>query len=73
MTSGATVQITGSNSTPSINGTWTVTVLSATTFSVPVNVTVAGTAGTVSAMDDTNEAFTNLAPGTYNCQIVIDP
>jgi uncharacterized repeat protein (TIGR01451 family) len=25
------------------------------------------------AFDDTNEAFTNLAPGTYDCQVVIDP
>lgn len=42
---GKTVVITGSNSTPSINGTWQVTVVDANTFSVPVNVTVAGTAG----------------------------
>jgi hypothetical protein len=39
------VHITGSNSTPSINGTWTATYISGTTFSIPVNVTVAGTAG----------------------------
>jgi hypothetical protein len=25
------------------------------------------------AFDDTNETFTNLAPGTYSCQVVIDP
>jgi uncharacterized repeat protein (TIGR01451 family) len=25
------------------------------------------------AFDDTNESFSNLAPGTYNCQVVIDP
>lgn len=39
------VYIVSSNSTPSLNGLHTVTKLSATTFSVPVNVTVAGTAG----------------------------
>src|SRR6266487_1551315 len=45
LVSGDYVNITGSNSTPAINGSWMVTVLSATTFSIPVNVTVAGTAG----------------------------
>src|SRR5207244_4505015 len=25
------------------------------------------------AFDDTNEIFTSLVPGTYNCQVVIDP
>jgi len=44
---GDTVTITGSNSTPTINGTHIVTVISATTFSIPVNVTTAGTAGHV--------------------------
>ena len=42
-----TVVITGSNSTPSLNGTYAVTVLSTTTFSVPVRITSAGSAGTV--------------------------
>lgn len=45
---GDTATITGSNSTPSINGTYTITVTGASTFTIPVNVTVAGTAGTVS-------------------------
>lgn len=49
LTSGDTVVITGSNSTPSINGTHVVTVISPTTFSIPVNVTGAGTAGTVTS------------------------
>jgi hypothetical protein len=40
------VHITGSNSTPVIDGTWTATYISGTTFSIPVNVTNAGTAGT---------------------------
>lgn len=46
LTSGDKVFFSGSNSTPSINGVQTVTVISPTTFSIPVNVTVAGTAGT---------------------------
>ncbi len=47
LSTGDQVIITGSNSTPSINGLWTVTKISATTFSIAVNVTVAGTAGTI--------------------------
>lgn len=45
LTTGNSITIYGSNSTPLINGAQTVTVISPTTFSVPVNVTVAGTAG----------------------------
>jgi hypothetical protein len=50
---GAGVVIAGSNSTPSINGTWIVTVIDATHVSIPIAVTVAGTLGTL----------TRLAPG----------
>lgn len=45
LTSGDIVQIFDSNSTPTIDGERVVTVISPTTFSVPVNVTVAGTSG----------------------------
>lgn len=41
-----TVHITGSNSTPTIDGTYTATYASATTFTIPVNVTGSGSAGT---------------------------
>jgi len=47
MTTGAYCIVSGSNSTPSINGIWPIDYVSATTFSLPVNCTVAGTAGTV--------------------------
>ena len=48
LTTGHKVVITNSNSNPSINGTHTITRISDTTFSIPVNVsTSAGTAGTV--------------------------
>lgn len=44
----ATVTISGhTGSTPAISGDYVVTVLSPTTFSIPLNVTVAGTGGTV--------------------------
>ena len=44
---GTAVTISGSNSTPSIDGTWTATNSSAVAFTIPVICTVAGTAGTV--------------------------
>jgi hypothetical protein len=47
LTTGDKVSITGSNSTPAIDGTFVVTVLSGTTFSIAVTTTGAGTAGTV--------------------------
>lgn len=50
-TSGNTVIITNSNSTPSIDGSHQIIVLSATTFSIPVNVTVAGNFATISSSD----------------------
>ncbi len=42
---GDQITITGSNSTPTIDGTHTVTRIDRDTFSIPVNVTVAGTTG----------------------------
>lgn len=47
LVSGNSVIISFSNSTPSINGLYTITNLSPTTFSIPVMVTVAGSSGTV--------------------------
>ncbi len=48
LTTGGVVTITGNvGSVPSINGTFAVTVLTPTTFSIPVNVTAAGIGGTV--------------------------
>lgn len=44
---GDKVLIFGSNSTPSIDGLYTVTVTDGTHFTIPVNVTVAGTTGQV--------------------------
>jgi len=44
---GTLVTIAGSNSDPVINGTYVATNIDATKFSIPVNVTTAGTAGTV--------------------------
>lgn len=46
LVTGQTVHIVGSNSTPSIDGAYPIIVLSEDTFSIAVNVTVAGTSGT---------------------------
>jgi hypothetical protein len=46
LSAGETVVISGSNSTPTVNGSRVVTVVSTTTFTVPVTVTSLGTAGT---------------------------
>lgn len=46
LVTGQKIVIAGDNSTPALNGAQTVTVVTATTFTVPVNVTNAGTAGT---------------------------
>lgn len=45
LTTGDQITIYNSNSTPSIDGAYSVTVLTANTFTVPVNVTVLGTTG----------------------------
>lgn len=53
LVSGRIVSITGNNAVPSINGTHVVTVLNATTFTIPVKVVTAGTAtGSFATVDD---------------------
>jgi len=63
LTTGAVISITGSNSAPSLNGNRTVTVIDSNTFSVPVNVTVAGTAGTWSRVS-LSGSITGIGIGT---------
>ncbi len=52
LASGDIIQFFGSDSTPSINGQQIVTVISPTTFSVPVHVTIVGTTGYFIKNDD---------------------
>lgn len=55
LTTGDSVVIAGhSGSTPTVNGSYTVTVTGASTFTIPVNVSVGGTGGTVTR---TNTAY----------------
>lgn len=61
-TTGDVVVFVGSNSTPSIDGAQTVTVLSATTFSIPVAVIIAGTTATMTFMPQAlKDALSELA------------
>lgn len=46
LVTGEAILVAGTNSTPALVGPYTVTVLDANNFTVPVNVTVAGTTGT---------------------------
>lgn len=73
LTTGDSVTIYNSNSTPSIDGARTVTVISPTTFSVPVNVTIAGTAGyfvkTNLIITSDNDAHQNRAYVSKSSQI----
>lgn len=51
LTDGRFVSISGSNSTPSVDGSYVIALLSPTTFSIPVSVEIAGTAaGTVTTV-----------------------
>lgn len=62
LTTGDTVFVFGSNSSPSIDGERVVTVLSTTTFSVPVNVLVAGTKGGIAIIpEELKNAVAELA------------
>lgn len=73
LTSGDTVEILGHLTNTAVNGTWVVSVLTATTFSVPQPANGAGTAGTAQKQEtDSNISFTvssvfsavaGLAPG----------
>lgn len=67
LVTGRVVTITGSDSTPSINGTHTVTVLNTAQFTIPVNVTVGGSAGTWTSSDGTE--FT--VPGNFTGGAVV--
>lgn len=56
---GAGVTISGSDSTPSIDGHHTITFISNTSYSIPVNVTVAGTTGSSTFSELPGDAQTN--------------
>jgi hypothetical protein len=65
LSTGMTASIVGhSGSTPSLNNSYVVTVTGASTFTVPVNVTVAGTGGGFTLTSWQNISFTQPAPST---------
>lgn len=59
---GNEIVISGSNSTPSIDGIYTITKIDADTFSIPVNVTVAGTAGAWKLVSDAESSDDEISP-----------
>lgn len=64
LVTGDQVVIAGhTGSTPAVNGTYIVTVLSPTTFSIPLAVTVAGTGGTATPGFQTIAEIRNVGPG----------
>ena len=62
LVSGMTVTIAGSNSTPSINGSYPVTVLDSTHFTIPVAVTAADNTPAVSTTGRGTCTFTTATP-----------
>jgi hypothetical protein len=62
MLSGQEIIITNSNSTPLVDGVHTVTVVSPTTFSVPVDVTVLGNQGSWSELEDATISSNEVKP-----------
>jgi hypothetical protein len=62
LVTGRNITISGSNCTPSANGNFIVTVLTANTFTIDLNVTSVGTSGTFA----TNDASFNDLLGCYN-------
>ncbi len=81
LVTGDRVVIAGhTGSTPAVNGAYTVTVLSSTTYSIPVNVTVGGTGGTstkenryykfVGTLDSIRPAASIVGERTTRCTAV---
>lgn len=77
LSSGDTITIYSSNSTPTVNGERVVTVTGANTFTVPVTVTVAGTAGywirTVDIISSNNDVKQNRVYISKNSQVEAVP
>ncbi len=67
---GGTVTISGvTGSVPEVNGPWTVDVVDANTFTIPVAVTTAGAGGAVSKSTTVSKTITSMIPGaavTFN-------
>jgi len=62
LVTGNQIIVTSSNSTPSINGLQTVTVVNANTFTVPVNVSILGNAGSFSKLTSAVVSDNEVSP-----------
>lgn len=69
---GETIQISGSDSTPVVDGDYIVTYLTANTFSIAVNVTVAGTSGSWSKLASCYVFSSVLIPKHFSVAISYD-
>lgn len=72
LTTGRVITISGSDSTPTINGSHTVTVLNANTFTVPVNVTIIGTTGTWVTTDQSTITITDGTTSTIYAAAAVE-
>ena len=70
LTTGDQITISGSNSTPSVDGSHSVTVTGTNTFTIPVNVTVQGTTGTWVSRTWSG-TLTQVSMKTFNNRTVI--
>lgn len=71
LSTGQTVTIAGhTGSTPAINGSRVVTVLTATTFTIPLNVTVGGTGGTVLGPEGSSQVKPNFCEGVVETNAI---
>lgn len=71
LATGQTIVISGSNSTPTLNGSQVVTVTGVSTFTVPVNVSVAGTTGSI-ATSNITVSIGEPVKAVYTASIKVD-
>jgi hypothetical protein len=73
LVTGMSITIAGSNSTPTVDGTRTITRINDDTFTVAVNVTVLGTTGTWTSADKTGFMATGNFVGGFDCVLGVIP
>lgn len=73
LTTGNQIIISGTNSTPSIDGIKTVTVLDANTFTVPVNVTILGNRGGWELITNATASDNEIAPNRIYFSKIQEP
>lgn len=73
LTSGHTVQLSGSDSTPSVDGNWVIAITSSTTFTISgITITVAGTSASVSKLLECSKMTYSKLPKTFSTNMLFD-